>query len=112
MLERDIQDSIRLALGADRRVVLWRNNVGVAQINGRTQRFGLGVGSADLVGFLTNEAGSRAGLHVELEVKTPQGRQSEEQRQREALINSRGGFYAVVRSVEDAVAAINRACAS
>lgn len=110
MSERELQREIQIALGRDPRVVLWRNSVGLADINGRKQRFGLGIGSADLVGFLTKDAGPRAGLHVELEVKTKTGRQSPEQVLRQGLLMERGAFYAVVRSVEEAIQAINFAC--
>ena len=107
--ESDIQHAIRLVIGSDPRVVLWRNNVGVAQHAGRNGkqavRYGLAPGSSDLIGIL---AGS--GRFVALEVKTDRGRLTSEQELFLALVRRKGGFAAVVRSVSDATAAIERAC--
>ena len=107
--ESVLQAEIRLALGRDPSLVLWRNAVGQAEHvagNGRTfrQAFGLAKGSADLVGIL-----APAGRFVALEIKTPAGRVSPEQTTWLALVRSRGGFSAVVRSVDEAIAAIERA---
>lgn len=108
--ESVLQAEIRLALGRDPTLVLWRNSTGTAaHLNPRTNRtttvrYGLAVGSADLVGIL-----APAGRFVALEVKTANGRVSPEQTTWLALVRSRGGFAAVVRSVDDAIAAIERA---
>lgn len=107
--ESVLQAEIRLALGRDPSLVLWRNAVGQAEHvagNGRTfrQAFGLARGSADLVGIL-----APSGRFVALEIKTPTGRVSPEQTTWLALVRSRGGFAAVVRSVDEAIAAIERA---
>lgn len=103
-LEAEIQDAIRLELGDVRRypdLVIWRNNVGVLpDSHGGFVRFGLAPGSADLVGIFTDARG--IGRFVSAEIKTPQGRQSDEQQQWERLVTSKGGIYAVLRSVEDA----------
>lgn len=102
--ELQIQDAIRLELGNPRvypDVFLVRNNVGVLQDKeGRYVRYGLGPGSADLVGIFTCEDGR--GLYVEAEIKTPTGKQSDEQKRREQLIKRKGGIYVVLRSVDDA----------
>lgn len=105
MSERDLQHAIRLALGAEpSRVVLWRNNVGVAQHweSGRvhTVRYGLAPGSADLVGLRSD------GRFVALELKAARGRVSPEQEAWLALVRRMGGVGAVVRSVEEAWDAI------
>ena len=102
MSEGQIQDAIRLALTDEPGLVVWRNNTGVAEHRGARVRYGLAVGSADLVGCLD-------GRFVALEVKTPVGRASTEQRQWLELVRRHGGFAAVVRSVEEAHAAIARA---
>ena len=101
MSEREIQQAIRLAVqGPD--IVLWRNNVGTAvQADGSVVRYGLAVGSADLVGVV-------AGRFFALEVKSERGRVTDEQRQWIALVQSKGGFAAVVRSVDEALAAVER----
>jgi hypothetical protein len=102
MGEGATQDAIRLALSAVPDLCMWRNNVGVADQRGARVRYGLAPGSADLVGVL-------AGRFVALEVKTATGRVAVEQSQWLALVRRYGGFAAVVRSPEDALAAIARA---
>ena len=102
MSEGQIQDAIRLALTDEPGLVVWRNNTGVAEHRGARVRYGLAVGSADLVGCLD-------GRFVALEVKTAVGRASTEQRQWLDLVRRNGGFAAVVRSVDEARAAIARA---
>jgi hypothetical protein len=102
MSEGHIQDEIRLALSDEPGLVMWRNNVGVAEHRGALVRYGLAVGSSDLIGCLN-------GRFIALEVKTPTGRASPQQRQWLDLVRRHGGFAAIVRSVEDARGAIARA---
>ena len=106
MTESQLLAEIRLALGRDPRAILWRNNTGMAEQQGRPVRYGLCVGSADLVGIV-----APSGRFIALEVKTERGRVSAEQEQFLAVVNARGGFGVVVRSVEDARAAVERAAA-
>lgn len=63
-------------------------------------RYGLGVGSADVV------VCSRSRF-VAVEFKAPDGRLSEDQERWGACIERAGGRYRVVRSVEQAVAAVS-----
>ena len=100
MSEKQIQNEIRLALGALDDVVLWRNNTGVD--TNRGVRYGLCKGSSDLVGIC-------AGRFFALEVKTPKGRVSVEQQMFIDLVKSYGGHGAIVRSVEDALDAVEEA---
>jgi len=100
--EGQLQDSIRLALAHEPDLVLWRNNVGVAEQRGARVRYGLATGSADLIGCL-------AGRFVALEIKTATGRARPEQTQWLELVRRYGGFAAIVRSVDEARAAIARA---
>lgn len=96
MTESVLMDRIRLVLGREQAAVWWRNNTGVAQTgNGYIVRYGLGNGSADLVGLFR-------GHFVAVEIKTPTGRQSDDQRRWQSLVESKGGFYAIVRSEDDA----------
>lgn len=101
MTEGQIQDAIRLELGREPDLVLWRNNVGVAEQrtrDGRHRRVAYGVGgkgAADLLGIFR-------GRFVAVEIKTPTGRQSPEQLTFARLVESRGATYVVLRSVEDA----------
>lgn len=94
--ESQIQDAIRLALGSHPALVLWRNNIGVAERRGFTIRFGVGgPGGADLIGLFR-------GRFVAIEVKTQAGRQTPEQKLFQQLVEKKGGIYVVLRSVEDA----------
>lgn len=116
MNESQIQQAIRVALGEEPDLVLWRNTAGVTQEwdpssgASRTIRYGLTVGAADLIGILHVVAGGRElGRFFALEVKTPTGRVRPEQTTWLALVRRMGGFAAVVRSVEEAKAALARA---
>ena len=109
MREAQLQDEIRLAVAQLDGVVLWRNNVGVGRV-GRSDapvRYGLAVGSADLVGLVTMPDGT--GRFIAMEVKTQDGRLSEEQARWLRLVRGLGGYAVVVRSVEDAIAAVEAA---
>jgi hypothetical protein len=135
MTESEIQNAILLRYGREPDLTLWRQNTGVAQEQPwkrehlerlvgmlrvgrlaealsllvsllrekpRFTRYGLAVGSADIVGIV----GPR-GTFLALEVKTPTGRVSKEQQQWLDIVNRRGGVARVVRSVEEAGAAID-----
>jgi hypothetical protein len=106
MTERDIQAAIRLALGARRDVVLWRNNVGLAEHHGQRVRYGLTEGSADLIGLVRMASG--LGRFFALEIKTLKGRLQPAQKMWLELVRDYGGFAAVVRSEDEAVAAVER----
>ena len=96
MKESEIQDRIRLALGAVPDLVLWRNNIGNAMIRGAMVRFGVGgKGGADLIGIYR-------GKFVAVEIKSDTGRQSPDQKLFEQLVLRKQGVYVVLRSVEDA----------
>lgn len=104
-LEGAIMDAIRKELGDKRRypdLALFRNNTGVLMDeNGRRVAFGLCKGSSDLIGILE-------GRFIAIEVKTPDGRETEEQKLFGAGIEQLGGAYCVARSVADAVVFIER----
>lgn len=105
MSEHEIQQAILLALGSRRDVRVWRNNSGVAYGKGRAVRFGV-PGQADISGIL------RGGRRLELEVKAPGERPTKQQTAFGAMIQAFGGVWAVVRSVEEAVAVVDAALAS
>jgi hypothetical protein len=91
-----LQDRVRLILGADSACVFWRNNVGVATTERGTKiKFGLFPGSADLIGVFR-------GRFVGIELKTPIGRQTPEQKKWQACLEAHGGIYAIVRSEDEA----------
>lgn len=95
MTESQLMDKVRLVLGADPAGAWFRNNVGLADQRGHQVRYGLGNGSADLVGLFR-------GVFVAVEIKTETGRQSPDQRRWQALVEGKGGVYAIVRSEDDA----------
>lgn len=91
--EGRIQDEIRLALNHPEGV-FWRNSCGFDPTN--RVRYGVGSpGGSDLIGVFRGKA-------VFAEVKTPTGRLSPDQIRFKTLIESKGGLYVVLRSVEDA----------
>ena len=105
MSESEIQAAIRAALGALPDVCLWRNHVGqLRDESGRVHRFGLSVGSADLVGVL-----APSGRLIALECKSATGRLRPEQRAWLDVVRRFGGFACVVRSADEALAAVERA---
>lgn len=109
--ELEIQNAIRLELGNPTRypdVLLFRNNCGVLQdADGRYVRYGVGSpGGADLIGLFTTESG--LARFIAGEVKSPKDEQSDAQVRFGELIEKRGGSYAVLRSVDDARAWIQR----
>lgn len=105
MSESEIQAAIRAAIGRLPDVCLWRNHVGqLRDEDGRTHRFGLAVGSADLVGILRP-----SGRLIALECKSATGRVRPEQRVWLQVVRDFGGFACVVRSPEEALAAVERA---
>jgi VRR-NUC domain len=91
--ESTIQDAIRVALAPY--AALWRNNVGVDVQRGI--RYGLGVGSPDLIGI------HPSGRFLGLEVKAPGGRISADQQRWHDYARSKGALVYVVRSVEEAM---------
>lgn len=106
--EAALMDAIRLALGQREDIVLWRNNVGLTEYwDGKSVsvvKYGLANGSADFVGVLLP-----GGRFVAFEVKTRTGRATPEQLQWLALVRRFGGFACIVRSVDEAIAAVARA---
>jgi hypothetical protein len=98
-LESQLTPKILLALCGTGEVLLERNNIGLAWFrNGNPVKFGVGgPGGSDFVGTYRGRA-----LYVEL--KTPTGRQSPEQRQFQQKVERHGAIYRILRSVEDAQA--------
>lgn len=107
--EQELTRAITEALERMPGVFVWRSNAGVSRSGGRYVRFGL-KGQGDISGVI------RGGKRLELEVKLPGGKYkvTEEQAAFGARINELGGVWAVVRSVEEALAVVKGAleCAS
>ena len=105
MQGREIQHAIRLALGDEPDLVLFRNTVGAALVQGGGRiTYGLCAGSADLVGVL-----GPSGRWFCLEVKQPGKHSTPEQRRWADLMRSKGAFVAEVSSVDEAIAALREA---
>lgn len=111
--ESEILSAIRKDLGRERDLVLWRLSQGgaMAREGGQTYRAGLSVnGAADLIGILSVDwDDNEVGMFFALEVKSARGKQSAAQVLWGNLVRKMGGFYAVVRSVEEARDALERA---
>jgi hypothetical protein len=112
--EQSIQQHIRLRCSTGP-VRLFRNNTGTLyDRQGRPVTFGLAKGSADLIGWTTRTitpdmVGQQVAVFTSLEVKTPTGRVSPEQRQWLQAVQVAGGVAGVVRSVEEAEALLTAA---
>lgn len=104
MSETAILRAIHEAIALSGRALLWRNNTGVANYNGTRVVYGLGIGGADLVGILRP-----SGRGFALEVKTATGRLSPEQKAWHRAWVGAGGFVACVRSVGEALKALEEA---
>ena len=99
---RDLTRPIEAALNRIPGVRVARNNTGVLRdARGIPVRFGLGTGSADLVGIVT-------GRPFCLEVKGPRGRSTDDQVRWGKAVRALGGFYAVVHSIDEARDAVTR----
>ena len=112
--EQHIQQHIRLACSTGP-VRLFRNNTGVLKDqHGRPVSFGLCKGSADLIGWTTRTitadmVGQQVAVFTSIEVKTPTGRLTPEQRHWLEVVGSSGGIAGVARSVADAEALLRDA---
>lgn len=104
--ENLIQHEIMKAWGAHPALRIWRQNTGVGWFaNGQPARrkdpgaypvkFGV-PGQGDLSGLILP-----SGRRLEIECKTVKGKQSEDQRNFQAMIERFGGLYVLARSVAD-----------
>jgi len=119
--EARIQREIMLAL-SQAGCLVWRNNTGqawqgkvihqsgdqVTLSGARRINFGLCKGSSDLIGakkitVTPDMVGKEIGVFLAPEVKTPQGRITQEQQNFIVAVNRAGGIGFVARSAEDAL---------
>lgn len=101
MTEQALQQAILIALGSRPDLRIWRVNAGGSPgLRGGWVK-GAPPGHPDLTGIL------RGGRWFGIEVKTEDGKQSEQQKRFEAMATGLDGLYAVVRSVEEAVATVD-----
>lgn len=115
--ETTIQQQIRLALGTHPQARLFRNQTGQLPDpkTGRPVQFGLARGSADLIGWRTVEVtpdmvGQRLAVFTSIEVKTPTGRLTPQQRNWLDAVLKAGGIAGVARSVGDALRIVTDDC--
>ena len=108
--ETILQQRIRLALGTLPNLRIFRNNTGTLPDprTGRPVQFGLAKGSADLIGWRTitvtpDMVGQQLAVFTSIEVKTPTGRLTPQQRTWLDAVTAAGGIASVVRSVQDAL---------
>lgn len=108
--ETRIQHRIMLAL-SEAGCIIWRNETSGAWVgkqihragdqvtltNARMIRFGLAVGSSDLIGIAPD------GRFLAVEVKTKTGRASKEQLKFIDAVNNAGGIAGIARSPEEAL---------
>ena len=107
MRESRIQRQIRIAVNRTGKARVFPNVVGLFEDgHGGMRRVGLGTGSADLVGVV------RGGRAIALEVKNETGRVRPEQHRWHDAARAWGVYVAVVRSVDDAIAAVDDALAT
>lgn len=110
MKESTLQTHTRLTLGGHPDIVVWRNHVAKARTpDGRIQTFGLGTGSADLVGACRievkpDDVGRVLGVMFAVELKGDRGRVTEDQELWLRMVRKYGVRSGVARSVEEALA--------
>lgn len=108
--ETDLQQRIRLALGTNPLLRLFRNNSGSLPDprTGRYVQFGVASpGGSDLIGWRTititpDLVGSQLAVFTAIEIKTPTGRATPAQRNFIHAVRQAGGIAGIARSVADA----------
>ena len=102
MREQDIQRLIMLAL-SEAGCLIWRNNVGTLKnAAGIPIKFGLCVGSSDLIGI------APGGRFLAVEIKTPTGKPTPEQTRFIEAVRARGGIAGIARSPAEALALLSQ----
>ena len=115
--ETDLQQRIRLALGIQPDLRLFRNQCGQLPDprTGRPVQFGLARGSADLIGWRTvtvtpDMVGQHVAVFTSLEIKTTTGRLTPAQHNWLEAVRNAGGIAGVARSVADALRIVTTPC--
>jgi hypothetical protein len=90
MSEITLVKEILAVIGSRNDVRVWRNNTGTL-----IDSLGL-VGSADILGIIAPQ-----GRFLAIECKTRTGKQSDQQRNFQKMIEAMGGIYILARSLED-----------
>ena len=108
--ETKIQQEIRLAVGQEKNLRLFRNETGTLPNprTGKWVQFGLAKGSSDLIGFKTitvtpEMVGSDLAVFTSIEVKTKTGKLSDMQHNWLQVVKNAGGITGVARTVSEAL---------
>ena len=106
MIERKLQDRIRLAISENTAAIMFRNNVGFDPV--RKIHFGLCVGSSDLIGWTSktitpNMVGGKVAIFTAIEIKTKTTRLSLKQHNFITEVKIAGGIAGVARSEAEAI---------
>lgn len=110
-LESDILNAVRERLAMMNDIIIYRNNVGVLKDSrGIPVRYGLSIGSCDLIGSLTvNIGGMRIARALAIEVKRPGQKPTAEQVAWMENAIRAGWVVGVVTSVTEAEALVETA---
>ena len=92
--ESDLVRDVLEAYAVHPKIVLWRNNTGIARMRGFHVHFGK-VGQGDITGLNSD------GVRIEIECKLRKNTQSEAQIAFADMIRRMGGIYVLAFSVED-----------
>ena len=107
--EAIIQQNVRLAM-SEAGAVMFRNQVGATHtFDGRLIRFGLCIGSSDLIGWTPvtitpDMVGRTIAVFTACEVKRPGGKATEDQLNFISAVQRAGGFAGIARTPDEAVA--------
>ena len=108
--ETKIQQDIRLAVGQEKNLRLFRNETGMLPDprTGKWVQFGLCKGSSDLIGFKEivideSHLGKKLAVFISLEVKTKRGKLSDMQHNWLQVVKNAGGITGVARNVAEAL---------
>jgi len=104
MLERNLQDRIRLFISESKLATMFRNNVGFDKT--RKIHYGLYKGSSDLIGWQSKTVtpdmvGKKVAIFTAIEIKTARGVISRQQDNFIKYLKMQGGIAGVVRNVND-----------
>lgn len=102
MSEQHLVADILAKWGAHPRVRIARINTGAAKMHGRFVRFNP-PGTADIVGII-----APSGRMLMIECKSPTGKQRDDQKTMQKVVDKFGGLYILARSVEDVDVVLNK----
>lgn len=112
--ETNIQSAVLLAVGSRHDCMAWRNQTGGFRAMDNPQRIvKVGTpGAPDILSVVAvkitpDMVGKTVGVAVGIEVKTPTGKQREEQTKWQAAFEKRGGIYLLSRGPEQASEQMN-----